>query len=208
MKDCIVYYKEIMGTVSENCTFSISSANKNIQIEKQKMLDSCLNKLFDISPKRYSLEYQANGKPYLASHPNIHLNISHTVSKDEKVPYSCIAMAFSQSLVGIDAEYHRELSPAFIQKFCSLPEYEACLKASDIKDYALRLWTLKESYVKFTGEGLSLPFHTLTFTEDSLGHFHLEGHPEVSFYQYTLPHGLCISVCVNAGLTVCLKPLP
>lgn len=93
-----------------------------------------------------SFAYGPHGKPFLKEHPEIHFNLSHC--------RKCVCCILSSAPVGIDVEgiqYDADIS----QVAFSASEREAILRA-ERKDVAFtRLWTMKESMLKLSGEGLS-----------------------------------------------------
>lgn len=102
--------------------------------------------------KNIYLDYDFNKKPYLASHPWLHFNMSH--SED------FAAIAISRKKVGLDIEY---LAKDF--KFTSLlPDIFAdnenliIQNSTDKKTTFYTLWTRKESFVKALGKGIDEDF--------------------------------------------------
>lgn len=105
--------------------------------------------------KNIVLDYHFNKKPYLASHPWLHFNISH--SEDFAV------IAISLDKVGIDIEY---LSKDF--NFADLlpdifVDYEilAIQNAVDKKHAFYTSWTRKEAFVKALGKGIDENFKNI-----------------------------------------------
>lgn len=89
--------------------------------------------------------FESQGKPYLKNHPGIFFNISHCRRG--------IVCAVSDSPVGVDIE-EIQFDEALAAMVLS-PEELASVRASGEPDVAFtRLWTLKESYLKLTGEGI------------------------------------------------------
>jgi 4'-phosphopantetheinyl transferase len=102
-----------------------------------------------------NLDYHFNKKPYLASHPSLHFNISH--SEDYAV------IAISQNKVGIDIEYVSEdfnfkeiMSDVFNDN-----EILAIQKAADKKHAFYTSWTRKEAFVKALGKGIDDDFKNI-----------------------------------------------
>ena len=98
------------------------------------------------------IERDINGKPQLSNTKNLHFNISHSGD--------WVVCAISSSDVGIDVEEIKDNYIMDIAKNCLTDnEYgqllycEQCTQVS--KFY--KFWTLKESYMKMTGRGMSLP---------------------------------------------------
>lgn len=105
-----------------------------------------------LEAKNISLDYHFNKKPYLASHPSLHFNISH--SEDYAV------IAISNNKVGIDIEYVSEdfnfkeiMSDVFNDN-----EILAIQKAADKKHAFYTSWTRKEAFVKALGKGIDDDF--------------------------------------------------
>ncbi|MBE6933227.1 MAG: 4'-phosphopantetheinyl transferase superfamily protein [Ruminococcaceae bacterium] len=82
------------------------------------------------------------GKPYWED-GNLHFSLCHT--------RQAVFCAISDGIVGLDAEKIRPVSPAVVSRVLS-PEELRQFDGSD--EGFMRLWTLKEAYVKYTGEGL------------------------------------------------------
>lgn len=92
----------------------------------------------------------AEGKPYLGDNHILHFNASHSSNM--------FVVTFSDSPVGIDIEFMREL-PDFAGvalNVCSEDEYIYFnqLSGHDQRRYFFKLWSVKESFLKFTGFGL------------------------------------------------------
>ncbi len=65
--------------------------------------------------------------------------------------------------VGIDIERVREVPPKLVSNICTKAEKRALegIGAEELKDSFFRIWTAKESYLKYLGVGISQPFLTL-----------------------------------------------
>lgn len=105
-----------------------------------------------LNVKNIYLDYDFNKKPYLASHPWLHFNISH--SEDFAV------IVVSRKTVGIDIEY---LSEDFkytdvLPDIFNDNERVIIENATDQKNTFYTLWTRKESFVKALGKGIDEDF--------------------------------------------------
>jgi len=99
---------------------------------------------YDIDPK---FEYGKNGKPFIKGFPHIHFNISHCDA--------AVVCALHDAPIGVDVEIVPD--DLDMDLCCS------CLNEDEIRDvfssgnpsrkFTL-WWTMKESYLKLTGEGL------------------------------------------------------
>lgn len=112
------------------------------------------------SPEKWVFRKNAFGRPYIDSalHPiPIFFSISHT--KD------MIAIAVSDiKSMGVDAEKHdkRINSIEISSSFFSHYEHQQLIKLPENKqkERFYDLWTLKESYIKAIGKGLSIPLNS------------------------------------------------
>ena len=99
-----------------------------------------------------------HGKPSLASHPELHFSISHSGHY--------VACVLSSSVVGIDIQHRVEVNEGVVRHVCSEEEINwlATQKGEDRVTGFLRLWSLKESWFKMVGTGLTddYPFFDLT----------------------------------------------
>ena len=91
------------------------------------------------------------GKPYLPDLPDVHFSLSHSGTR--------VLCALSDAELGCDVEGPRRFDPALARRFFH-PDETAWLFSLPPREQDaafLRLWTLKESYLKAVGLGLSLP---------------------------------------------------
>ena len=101
-------------------------------------------------------EYGPQGKPFLAGAPDFQFSISHSGD------YVLVAAAGRN--VGCDIEKIENADLKIAERFFS-EEEKAMLRAipeNARNDAFYRLWTMKESYIKATGDGLSLPLSAFT----------------------------------------------
>lgn len=91
-------------------------------------------------------ELEENGKPYIASHPDIYFNISHCSG--------AVACVFADSPVGIDIQECRKVTPSHIRKICTEAETESIMASQNPIDEFCKIWTIKEAVSKCSGEGI------------------------------------------------------
>ncbi len=99
-------------------------------------------------PSRIALDHDEKGAPFCRG-AEISLSISHSG------PY--VAVALGDAPLGADVERDRKAPPAVAARWFS-PEENDWLRSlpEDTRPLAFfRLWTVKESALKYTGEGLS-----------------------------------------------------
>ena len=101
------------------------------------------------------------GKPVLRNRPGVYFSLSHCAG--------LAACLIAGTVCGVDAEGIRPLRQRVLQRAFS-PEEQAQVKHSPCPDETFfRLWTLKESYIKATGRGLSFPLAAVPVALDSCG---------------------------------------
>lgn len=94
-----------------------------------------------------TLQRGPQGKPALAHHPDIHFNLSHSGTM--------AVCAVADRAVGVDVEQPREIREALVRRVLTAEEQAWLASQADKETAFIRLWTRKESYLKWAGEGLS-----------------------------------------------------
>lgn len=103
-------------------------------------------------PERLRFALGDFGKPYLADHPAHHFSLSHCDG--------LVGIAVARRPVGLDLEpLDRPVDDRLAARF--LPEARP-----DRIDDRIRLWTLKEAYLKATGSGLNTPLEDVRVSLD------------------------------------------
>lgn len=118
--------------------------------------------------------YSEKGKPYLKEYENIVFNISHSGDYAVLVYYEspsvpeesqAIEMAKAYTVpqaVGIDVQQIRPMREGIKKRI--LNENEQLLPGLSVEEetaFLNRIWSIKESYVKMTGDGLVLDFRKI-----------------------------------------------
>jgi 4'-phosphopantetheinyl transferase len=125
-----------------------------------------LSEATGIQPADWRYRPGAFGKPAIAGEHaacGLHFNISHTRGA------AACAIAFHE--VGIDIEAAgRDTDEGVAARFFSAAENALLLAAPDAERKALffAIWTLKEAFIKATGEGLQRPLASFSFAFDPL----------------------------------------
>lgn len=132
----------------------------------RRLLAQALKEEYQIDFTEDMIALMANGKPCFKELP-IFFNISH-----------CSGMAvcaLADVPVGVDVEtgrrvkdsiMRRVLSPweqAYVKEQVHVKEQANVKEQPESVDRFLELWTLKESFIKMTGEGLRIPLDTVNF---------------------------------------------
>ena len=95
--------------------------------------------------------YNEHGAPYLAVGP--YFSISHCKQG--------IAVAVSDSPIGIDIETIRPLNEGLVRKTMNDVEQTHIFSSSHPETEFIRLWTQKEAYVKMQGTGIISDMHDI-----------------------------------------------
>jgi 4'-phosphopantetheinyl transferase len=134
------------------------------------------------------------GKPGPDGYRGIHFNISHSGS--------WVVVALSGKTVGVDVEKMRKVPEGVAQRFFSETENQMLAEAPDEKEKAeifFTLWTLKESFLKAIGTGLTKSLNSFTVVRTGNKEFTLADDPEADGYllkTFDLCEGYKLAACV------------
>ena len=111
---------------------------------------------YGVPPAEIRIDFHEKGKPFFPDFPDFKFNITHGGN--------LVAVAFCERHeVGIDVEaVNRKVNPMIAERYFTPAEAEFLQKMpSQQRSHAfLRLWTVKEAYLKMTGDGLSKPLNS------------------------------------------------
>lgn len=100
--------------------------------------------------KGSGLIYDRNrdGKPFLRGYPQIHFNLSHCSC--------CVACALGDHPVGVDVEHRFPWKDSLARRICHPRELQRLEKLEDEERnrWLNRIWSRKESYLKYLGTGI------------------------------------------------------
>lgn len=126
----------------------------------------------DVSPAQWEFRSSTEGRPALAppfDRTGLHFNLAHTDG--------VVAMAVCRhERVGVDVERLGRAPLAVAERYFSAPEV-AQLRALPLEAQPrrfVRLWTLKEAYLKAMGTGLAGGLGRMTFAFETAGDFRFE----------------------------------
>ena len=138
------------------------------------------------------------GKPYFAGREDLYFNLSHSGDR--------VMLALSDHEVGCDVEKMREgkVSERVARRFFSKEERAMIGSARDEEqklERFFRFWTLKESFLKTTGHGLTVRMDSFcVHLPDTIGgEISLEQDVdprEFQLMEWSLRDGYCYSLCV------------
>lgn len=123
-----------------------------------------IQKFTGTANKDIEIGYGENGKPFITNLENVHFNISHSGD--------FVVCAVSNNEVGIDVERIRKVNLRIAERYFSASElYDLMqLGEEERKTYFITLWTVKESYLKAIGKGLTQHLNSFTVTKSETGY--------------------------------------
>ena len=101
---------------------------------------------------RSAFDRLPGGKPFLPAQP-VQFSLTHCAGLS--------ACFVAQTPCGVDGEPIRPLRARVLRRAFTPEEQKLIADSPDPDETFFRLWTLKESFVKATGEGLSRPLSTV-----------------------------------------------
>jgi len=133
------------------------------------------------------------GKPYCEFLNNFHFNISHSGS--------WVVCAVNSNPIGIDVEKISQIDLDISKNYFSKKEHEDLLRSNNPIEYFFTLWSLKESYIKFIGKGLSHPLDSFSIVFSSNSKINIEIDNRILentfFKQYNIDSGYKMAVCCS-----------
>lgn len=151
-----------------NCSFDLIPVKKQQKIKRYRQKEDAMRSLAGeilvrylllnrcaVSMEKLVFEENEYGKPHLLGYNNIHFNLSHSGDY--------VVCAIDDKPVGIDLEEITEFDYDIVQRAFTEQEYIYIMDkpTSERKEAFFDVWTLKESYIKAVGCGLSMPLESL-----------------------------------------------
>lgn len=129
------------------------------------------------------------GKPYIEGYNNLFFNISH--SED------WVICAISDEEVGVDIEKIEKAPVEVAEHYFHSREYKLIRGKApeEVNEYFYKMWTLKESYIKWLGKGLSKQLDSFSVNEDINNRFYIEDNKELRLNQCKFDKDYIISLC-------------
>jgi 4'-phosphopantetheinyl transferase len=137
---------------------------------------------------RMELAFSENGKPHIGGAEGFYFNVSHTAG--------AAACAVSGREVGVDVERHVELDGRLADWVCTAGERRILQASARRSRDFIRLWTLKESYIKYLGAPLSEELLGVEFS--AVMHMDAFCHLGLVFKSAWMGE-VCLSVCGHTG---------
>lgn len=122
----------------------------------QELLLEALNREYGIT-RLPEVARTPLGKPFFSEYPEIQFNYSHS-----KRAASCI---LSRGAAGIDLEQVRRYQEKTARRFCCEQEWNWLQRQPDLDQAWIRIWTLKEAWLKYRGTGLRMDLQNLNISD-------------------------------------------
>lgn len=175
--------EELDEVRKEKCLLFTKAEDRKRCLGSGKIINRIL-KDFNISSP---IKISPKGKPYTEG---IYFNVSHSGRY--------VIGAASLSPIGCDIE-KMTTPPLKVSKRCFTDvEREYILKSNNSSLSFWQLWTLKESYIKMTGEGLSLPLSAFEIVMGEKITVLRDKKEQDCTFKNLIYDGYCISVCLSS----------
>jgi 4'-phosphopantetheinyl transferase len=171
-----------------------------------------LSKYCDIEPKDWVFNKGSHGKPVIGNNHSSAMGLFFNISHTNGV---VIVGVSREPSLGVDVENldRRKPSLGIAETFFASAEVEVLRELSDLDQQRrfYEYWTLKESYIKAVGLGLSIPLDKFSFSfpTTSTIRLALADNPEHAdqwhFWQFQPASGYMAAVCINR--TGLVKPV-
>jgi 4'-phosphopantetheinyl transferase len=201
-------YERYRSTLSldelAKCDRLYFAADRHDYANAHDLLRRTLSRYHATPPDAWRFQATPQGKPVLVpgspgAAARLTFNLSHT--------RQIVACVVSRGMpVGIDVERGDRLRDAMsvAARFFSSREttdLRACASDGDRTRRFIELWTLKESFIKATGQGLSQPLESFSFDLDADQRIRFVPPPDVCaatwhFWQYELASGVILAIAV------------
>lgn len=151
-----------------------NEASKRQSLAAELALIKAVRHFYPSAPLPLRYERGENGKPYLCDYPELHINLSHSGN------YAVCAAADCE--VGIDIQQLRRANFRIAERYFSKEECDY-IGSSDMRFF--ELWSKKESRVKATGTGITIPLNSFSVLKNGGGFEFIElAPPEIGYVMW------------------------
>ena len=115
----------------------------------------------ELKEDNVTYSYNKYGKPFINEFPKFHYNISHS--------HDWVVCATDNIEVGIDIEKIKEIDLGIAKRFFAPIEYAQIERRPSDQQLSCfyEYWTMKESFIKALGKGLSIPLNSFCIREEN-----------------------------------------
>lgn len=188
-------FDNLLSYVSNEKKEKVDRFMRKIDAERALLSDVLCRTVIMENLKLYNKDikfsYNKYQKPYLITFPNFHFNLSHSGN--------WIVCAIDDKTIGIDIEKIDNIDLDIAKRFFTTKEHLDLMNSpcNHRQAYFYDLWTLKESYIKALGWGLSLPLDSFSIRINN-DNISLETNNEFNqcfFKQYDIDTNYKMSIC-------------
>lgn len=160
IEDDIPFQEDLLSLVSEHRRNRIIRYKNELDKKRSLLAELLIQKavMEKTGLKNAAISRNKYGKPYIKDVENFYFNISHSGNY--------VVIGVSEKEIGIDIEKKDRVDYRVAERFFSKKEVQAIFSCSGEQekiDTFYQIWTLKESYVKVLGKGLSIPLSSFEF---------------------------------------------
>lgn len=145
--------------------------------------------------ENHQIEFYTNeyGKPFLKDRDDFQFNLSHSGI--------WVVGAVDNQPIGIDVETIQPIDLDISANYFSPDEHQDLMAQEDKFAYFFTLWSLKESYMKIVGKGLSLPLNSFSIKFYSPNDIRIKAAglllEDIFFQQYNIHTDYKMAVCAH-----------
>ncbi len=145
--------------------------------------------------ENHQIEFYTNdyGKPFLKGRTDFQFNLSHSGI--------WVVCAVDNQPIGIDVERIQSIDLDISKNYFSPDEHQDLMTQEDKFAYFFTLWSLKESYIKIVGKGLSLPLNSFSIKFFSPDDIRIKAEDRllenIFFKQYDIHMDYKMAVCAH-----------
>ena len=180
--------------------------DKNRSLGAGIALDHALE-TYGLKEKSVEYEFGEWGKPTLKYQPGIHFSLSH--SGDYAI------CSIGDKPMGNDIELIKEDRLKVADRFFAKEELDWMYAAQDeaeVTERMFRIWTMKESFLKATGKGISLPLNEFAvLVDEEQSRIRVKHNFNAKFYhmkEYSEIAGYRVAICCEESRDVAYSMIP
>ncbi|RKI78402.1 4'-phosphopantetheinyl transferase superfamily protein [bacterium 0.1xD8-71] len=180
--------------------------DKNRSLGAGILLDHALS-VYGLRERSTEYEIGKWGKPVLKYHPEIHFSLSHSGN------YAICSIG--DKPVGNDIEYVKQGRLKVADRFFAREEQDwlyAVDKEQEQTQRMFRIWTMKESFLKVTGRGMSLPLSDFTIhVDEESERIRVRHKVDAKYYymkEYEEIEDYCVAVCCQENQDIAYDMIP
>ncbi len=190
-------YEQLLAYVSKEKRARIRRFYKEEDRIRGLMADVLIRTIIirKLGLKNEKIEFHTNdyGKPFLKEREDFQFNLSHSGI--------WVVCAVDDRHIGIDVERIQPIDLDISKNYFSPDEHQDLMSKANKFSYFFTLWSLKESYIKIKGKGLSMPLNSFSIKFFSLDEIRIKAKgrllEDIFFVQYDIHKDYKMAVCAH-----------